>query len=130
MIVADNSVVTELLVGDGPQVRAIEAYLVDEEVAVPDLLDLEAVSVIRRLVLAGELDPIAAQQAIATLMELPFQRVSHLPLVPRIWELKDNVSPCDAAYVALAEHLDVALYTGDARLARAPGIRCSVILLS
>lgn len=130
MIVADNSVVTELLVGDGPQVRAIQEHLENQRVFVPDLLDLEAVSAVRRLVLAGELEASAGQQAIATLIELPFERVSHRPLVPRIWQLKDNLTPYDASYVALAEHLDVPLYTGDMHLARSPGIRCPVILLS
>ncbi len=130
MIVADNSVVTELLVGDGPQVRAIQEHLENQRVVVPDLLDLEAVSAVRRLVLAGELEASAGQQAIATLIELPFERVSHRPLIPRIWQLKDNLTPYDASYVALAEHLDVPLYTGDMRLARSPGIRCPVILLS
>jgi hypothetical protein len=36
----------------------------------------------------------------------------------------------DAAYVALAESLDYPLLTADARLSRAPGIRCQVELLS
>jgi predicted nucleic acid-binding protein len=58
------------------------------------------------------------------------ERSLHIPLMPRIWELRDNLSTYDAAYVALAEAMDTALLTGDARLARAPGIRCEVELLT
>ena len=47
----------------------------------------------------------------------------------RAFELRDNVMPYDAAYVGLAEVLNCALLTGDARLARAPGPRCEVRLL-
>jgi predicted nucleic acid-binding protein len=55
-------------------------------------------------------------------------RYPHAPLVPRIWELKENLTAYDAAYVALAEALDAPLVTMDERLARAPGIRAAVEL--
>jgi predicted nucleic acid-binding protein len=60
---------------------------------------------------------------------LPLERAAHRPLLTRCWELRENVSVYDAAYVALAEALDVVLLTADARLVRAPGIRCRVELL-
>lgn len=47
-------------------------------------------------------------------------------LAARAWELGPNLSTYDAAYVALAEHLDATLVTTDARLARAPGPRCTI----
>jgi len=47
-------------------------------------------------------------------------------MLPRIWELRDNVSAYDAAYIALAEMLEATLVTRDAQLARAPGIRAEV----
>jgi predicted nucleic acid-binding protein len=46
----------------------------------------------------------------------------------RIWELRDNLTPHDAAYVALAEALDATLLTADARSSHAPGLRCEVEL--
>jgi len=61
---------------------------------------------------------------------LPLLRASHLPLLPRCWELRYNLTPYDAAYVALAEALDVALVTADGPLARASGIRCVVDVLT
>jgi predicted nucleic acid-binding protein len=47
----------------------------------------------------------------------------------RCWELRDNLSVYDAAYVALAETLDVPLVTAHARLAKAPGVTCTVEVL-
>lgn len=44
-------------------------------------------------------------------------------------ELRENLTVYDAAYVALAELLEVVLLTADARLARAPGLRCQVDLV-
>jgi len=48
----------------------------------------------------------------------------------RAYELRANVTAYDAAYIALAELLGCALVTADARLARAPGIRCPVTILT
>jgi predicted nucleic acid-binding protein len=61
---------------------------------------------------------------------LPLRRYPHGPLLSRIWELRDNLTVYGAAYVALAEALDAPLLTVDARLARAPGVRCQVELLN
>lgn len=47
-------------------------------------------------------------------------------LLTRIWQLRGNLTPDDAACVALAETLAVTLVTGDARLAAAPGTRCRI----
>jgi predicted nucleic acid-binding protein len=71
-----------------------------------------------------------AIQALADLALLSVSRVSHTPFLGRIWELRDNVTPYDAAYVALAEVMEAPLLTADARLSRAPGVRCEVVLIS
>jgi len=68
--------------------------------------------------------------AFADLADLPLRRAPHLPLLSRCWELRHNLTPYDAAYVALAEALDVALVTADRRLSRAAGVGCAVDLLS
>lgn len=60
---------------------------------------------------------------------MPVTRRSHHPLIPRIWELRDNLTPYDASYVALAEALGCPLVTADARLAAAPGVRCEIVVL-
>ena len=42
-------------------------------------------------------------------------------LLPRMWELRANLTAYDAAYVAAAEAYECALLTTDARMARASG---------
>jgi len=56
-------------------------------------------------------------------------RMPHRPLMGRVWELRDNLTPYDAAYVALAEALHATLLTVDGRSTRAPSLRCAVELL-
>jgi predicted nucleic acid-binding protein len=68
--------------------------------------------------------------ALDDLLALPVERASHRPLLARCWELRDNLSVYDAAYVALAEALGTPLLTADARLAKAPGLKCAVEVLS
>ncbi len=72
----------------------------------------------------------AASTALDDLQHLPVRRVPHVRLLPRCWELRRNLSIYDAVYVALAEALDLPLLTADRRLARAPGIRCDVEVLT
>jgi predicted nucleic acid-binding protein len=43
-----------------------------------------------------------------------------------MWELRDNLTAYDAAYVALAEALGAVLITCDSRLAQAPSHRARV----
>jgi predicted nucleic acid-binding protein len=57
------------------------------------------------------------------------ERYGHEPLLPRIWELRDNLTAYDAAYVALAEGLRAPLITCDKRLANTTGIRASIELI-
>ena len=95
--------------------------LVDEQVVVRAV-----VSVLRRQLRQGELNDRRAAQALSDLTSLPLQRASHLPLLDRCWELTDNLTVYDAAYVALAEALATTLLTGDARLSRSTGPRCPI----
>lgn len=62
------------------------------------------------------------------LAELPVERFTHAQLTARIWELRHNVTSYDAAFIALAEALNVPLWTRDHRLANAPGIKCRTVI--
>ena len=57
------------------------------------------------------------------------RRHSHVNLLGRAWELRDNLTAYDAMYVALAEALDAALVTCDGPLAATPGhaVRIEVV---
>ena len=59
--------------------------------------------------------------ALEHLRQLDVLRYAHEPLLPRIWDLRQNLTVYDAAYVSLSEALDAPLLTCDARLAGAPG---------
>lgn len=104
--------------------------LANDELAAPELLDLEVVSAVRGLRRGGILSEPRALQALASLARTQIGRSPHRPLLPRIWELRDNLSVYDASYVALAEGLRVVLVTADKRLAAAPGIRCEIDLVA
>jgi predicted nucleic acid-binding protein len=97
--------------------------------AAPHLVDIEVVSAWRRLAAAGVLDDRRVALAIEDLRALGITRVAHGPLVARCWQLRGNLTPYDAAYVALAELMDAPLLTADGRLASAPGAGCAVELL-
>jgi predicted nucleic acid-binding protein len=126
VIVVDASVVVTGLADDGPDGDRVRARLRSEELAAPDLLDLEVTSAWRRLVAAGDIDERRAALALADLRSLRVERAPHGPLLERCWELRHNLTVYDAAYVALAELLRVDLLTGDRRLAEAPGVLCTV----
>ena len=70
-----------------------------------------------------------ALSVVDDLRDLPMQRAPHRPLLTRCWELRDNLTAYDAAYVALAEALDSILLTADAQLADAPGVTCPIEVL-
>jgi predicted nucleic acid-binding protein len=128
--VVDASVILTALVDNGPDGRRFRERLRVGSAAAPELMDVEVVSAIRRRLAAGLVDPRRASAAVSDLDQLAVVRVSHRGLMPRCWELRDNLTPYDALYVALAEHLDTDLLTTDARLARAPGPRCRIELLA
>jgi predicted nucleic acid-binding protein len=129
VIVVDASVVASAFADDGPDGDRVRARLRGERLCAPELLDLEVASVWRRGLRPGGLDERRARLAVEDLLAAPIIRAPHGPLLPRTWELRTNLTPYDAAYVALAEALDAPLLTADRRLAKAPGLDCQVELV-
>ena len=126
MIVVDASVIAPALADDDEDGERARSRLRGEWLTAPELLDLEVISVIRKALLGGALTRRRAGSALADLVELNLERVSHRPMLARIWELHQNLTPYDAAYVALAETIDATLLTADRRLSLAPGPRCTI----
>jgi predicted nucleic acid-binding protein len=130
VLVIDASVLATALGDDGSGGDIARARLRHQQLAAPELIDLEVTSVLRRQLSTGQLDLRRAQLALDDLLDLPIERASHAPLLLRCWDLRDDLTVYDAAYVALAEALSTVLLTADTRLAKAPGLRCPIELLS
>ena len=130
MLVVDASVLTPALAEDGDRGARARARLRGRRLAAPAHLDIEVMSALRGLVRGGLLDRRRAELAVADLAAVPVERVLHAPLLTRCWQLRDNLTAYDAAYIALAEAWASTLVTADARLAAAPGLRCEVEVVS
>jgi predicted nucleic acid-binding protein len=130
VIVVDASVLANVVGDDGVDGDRARDALRGQDLSVPDLVDVEVVSVLRRRWLAKTMTARRFAAAVDDLGALPADRYPVLPFMPRAYELRANVSPYDATYVALAEQLDCALITADGRLASAPGPRCAITVIS
>ena len=127
MIVVDASALLEVLLLM-PAAPAVERWLFEtgQTLHAPHLIDVEAAQVIRRFAANGDVDAERGRAALADLVDFPLRRYPHDFLLPRLWELRHNLTAYDAVYVALAEALDAPLLTRDRRLAAAPGHRAAV----
>ena len=130
MIVVDASAALEALLRT-PAASVVERRLFDplETLHAPYLLDVEVAQVVRRYAANGDIDDERGREALADLMDFPLRRYPHDFLLPRVWDLRNNLTAYDAVYVALAEALDATLLTRDKRLADAPGHHARVELV-
>lgn len=99
-----------------------------ENLHVPHLFGVEVLHALRRLTLAGHVSETRGNRAVNAMLNMRLTRYPHEPFAGRIWELKENVSAYDAAYVALAEALGAPLVTTDRRLAQAPAHNAKIEL--
>ena len=130
MIVVDASTLIEVLLNTPSGSRIVERLFDDRETLhTPCLLDIEVVQVLRRYARTGELNETRGLQAIEDLSDFPLTRYPHTLFLPRIWELRQNVTAYDASYIALAEALDAPLLTRDDRLASAAGHDATIELI-
>lgn len=122
MIVPDASATVDWLL-QTPSGQRIEQriYSRQETLHSVHLLDVDFAQVLRRLVRQRTLTPKRAGEAIDDLAALRITRYEPVLLLKRIWQLRQNLSAYDAAYVALAEQLRAPLITRDQRIAAAPG---------
>jgi predicted nucleic acid-binding protein len=130
MIVVDASAVLETLLRT-PNAAAVEKRLFEpsQTLHAPHLLDVEVAQVLRRYARNGEIDDERGRAALADLADFPLRRYPHDFLLPRVWDLRQNLTAYDAVYVALAEALDAPLLTCDRRLATAPGHQARIELM-
>jgi len=131
LIVVDASILANVIGDDGVDGRRARTEVrAAGDLAAPDLVDVETVAVLRKRWIAGTISDSRFVEAIDDLEAIEVERYPTLPLMRRSYELRANVAAYDATYIALAEVLGCELLTGDTRLARAPGPRCPVRVLS
>ena len=126
----DASALLEVLLRT-PAAAAVKARLFDlgDTLHAPHLIDIEVAQVLRRYAATEQIEPGRCRDALSDLSDFPLHRYPHDVLLPRVWELRHNLTAYDAVYVALAEGLDAPLLTRDRRLAASAGHRARVDLL-
>jgi predicted nucleic acid-binding protein len=125
--VIDTSAMIEVLTGNKPD-ETLRKRVQLSRLAAPEIFDLEAANVLRRLVRRGALRAADATEFLTDIGNAPVARAPHRPLIERVWQLRHSVRAYDAAYLALAEHLGVPLVTCDAKLAGSNGHRAEIEL--
>lgn len=130
MIVVDASALLEVILRTraAPDVER-RLFASGQTLHAPHLLDVEVAQVIRRYAAKGDIDADRGRAALEDLADFPLRRYPHDFLLPRVWELRSNLTAYDAVYVALAEALDAPLLTRDQRLVAATGHRARIELV-
>ena len=120
MIVLDASAAFEWLLETPTGARVDERiFSRGASLHAPHLIDVEVAQVLRRYAALGIVTASRARGALQDLIDLPLIRYAHDLFLPRIWELRENFTAYDAAYVALAEALGAPLVTCDRKIASA-----------
>ena len=128
MLVVDASAVVDFLLA-APAAQGVEQELDRaESLHAPHLIDLEIASALRRVVAERRIQAARGLDALRDLAQLSLTRYPAGPLLERIWQLRRTLTTYDAAYVALAEVLEVPLLTTDERLARSHGHRAEILV--
>ena len=70
---------------------------------------------------------VVGPQATRDLQRLDIRLFPYSPFRARAWALRDNLTPYDAWYVAMAEDLEAPLATLDGPMVRSPGPRCAFL---
>lgn len=129
MIVVDASVLLHVLMDPTLEPHVLARLQAGGDLAAPHLIDFEVTNAMRRGVLSRNFSTDRAEEALIDFHDFTIERYSAAVLLPRMWQLRNNVTAYDAAYVALAEFLAVPLLTRDRRLAMAAGIQATIIVL-
>ena len=126
----DASVFAAFYASDDPRRDLVAARLArGDALFAPAHLDAEVVSALRGLSRSRPTLSATVPAALGHLAGFPIRRMALAPLLQSMWELRDNVTAYDAAYVALAERLGSPLLTSGSKLAAASAPRCRFELL-
>ena len=123
-LVVDASVVASALIRRDSRGQWAVSILEHGEVVAPQFMPVEVANTLRNLVLTRSITEQEGARAHLRLLGLPIVLLPYDAVALRVWDLRNNVTPYDAWYVALAEDLECELATLDGNLTRAPGPRC------
>jgi len=127
VIVVDASAIVEVLLNTTTgDVLRLYLFANGETLHVPHLTDVEVLQVLRRYSISKTLDRRRAGEAFDDYAAMPLTRYPHSFLLPRVWELRHNLTAYDAVYVALAEALDATLVTCDRGLGSVAGHHAAI----
>ncbi len=129
LLVVDASAVLTLLLDPDGDGETVAEHVAQARLAAPDLLPYEVTNVLRRHRAAGVLSDTEATLAFDAFATLPVDLWPFAAVRDDLWRLTGAMSAYDAAYAAVAERLGCPLLTRDRRLARAPGVRCEVLVV-
>ncbi|WP_062355915.1 type II toxin-antitoxin system VapC family toxin [Herbidospora yilanensis] len=127
-MIVDSSALIEAFTSADPNDDLLKT-LESGDLHAPHLLELEFAFVLRGLVLGGKLDAATAEESRQLYAETWIQLQPVSGFIDRIWELRHNFTPYDAAYIVLAEALELPLVTCDAKLVRKGGNHAAQVLL-
>lgn len=131
LAVVDASILTAFYAAGDPRRPAVVARLAaGDQLLAPAHIDAEVVSALRGLARRVASLRTAVPGALRHLAGFPIWRMPLAPLLERMWQLRANLTPYDAAYVALAERLGAPVITCDGKLATATGPRCQFELIT
>jgi predicted nucleic acid-binding protein len=121
VIVIDASLLLERLLGEPASLTAVAnatAAAPGAPLQAPELIELELLQALRRMVRIGAVSEDRAVDALTDLEETRLERHGHRDLRAGVWELRNRLTAYDAAYVVLAHHLGAdVLLTRDSGMA-------------
>jgi predicted nucleic acid-binding protein len=120
MPVVDSSIIVALMLNE-PNADTIESWLgAAKDLHAPDILGVEVANALIGAQRRGRLDESGVRQFFWGLADIPIALHPCEPFLPRALDLclRYGRRPYDALYVALAEHLEDPMVTGDLTLVR------------
>lgn len=125
VVVPDASIAWEYLCNTAVGKRA--SHLLDQaELAAPTILDLEVLSITRRLVMTEQIGTESGDALLRRLESWDIERIPIWQLTTGALQMRDNFSAADALYVLVARAFNAQLVTCDRKLAQAPKLGISV----